>query len=410
MANKKNKSGKPKLPKGWEWKKLGAIVNTKKGKTPERTYLTQKEESEPYILIESFEGNYMKFTDDLHCTACDEEDVLIVWDGARSGLCATGLSGYAGSTIGVISPYDCLNTMYLFYFIKSNYNLLNGNTKGSGIPHVRGKLLKSLEIPLPPLAEQRRIVAVLDELIGKAQKALELRKQAAEEAEAVLKSTSNRVFLKGFTNAENEGYWKITKLIGIVSNDKYSIKRGPFGSSIRKDCFVSSGYKVYQQMNAIYNDFSIGDYFIDDEKFNELENFALEPRDIIISCSGTIGKIAIAPKGIQKGVINQALLKLSLNEDIILPEFYVYLFKSNLIQEQLHELTPGSAMKNVASVKKLKSIKYPLPPLPEQRRIVEHLDSLSAKVSELKRFQSETQEELTALVPAILEVAFKGEL
>lgn len=98
--------------------------------------------------------------------------------------------------------------------------------------------------------------------------------------------------------------WKWKKIIKLVKKDKHSIKTGPFGSSIRKDCFVDSGFKVYEQKNAIYNNFEIGTYYINEGKFNELKDFELKPDDLIISCSGTIGKIAIAPQNIKRGVIN----------------------------------------------------------------------------------------------------------
>lgn len=67
-------------------------------------------------------------------------------------------------------------------------------------------------------------------------------------------------------------------------------------------------------------------------------------------------------------------------------------------------------MKNVSSIKHLKDIILPVPPLPEQRRIVEYLDNLQSKVNALKNLQAETQKDLDTLMPSILDKAFKGEL
>lgn len=111
--------------------------------------------------------------------------------------------------------------------------------------------------------------------------------------------------------------WESARLIEVVVTSKSAIKRGPFGSAIRKEFFVPDGYKVYEQKNAIYNDFELGTYFINEEKFNELKDFEIKPNDIIISCSGTIGRIAIAPQNISQGIINQALLKITLNEKVL---------------------------------------------------------------------------------------------
>ena len=89
--------------------------------------------------------------------------------------------------------------------------------------------------------------------------------------------------------------WKQENLENIVLNGKKSIKRGPWGSSIKKDFFVPNGHKIYQQHNVIYNDFEYGHYFIDDIKFEELKEFEVRPGDFLISCSGTIGKVARMP-------------------------------------------------------------------------------------------------------------------
>ncbi|PHM10224.1 restriction endonuclease subunit S [Nostoc sp. 'Peltigera malacea cyanobiont' DB3992] len=149
--------------------------------------------------------------------------------------------------------------------------------------------------------------------------------------------------------------------------------RGPFGGSLKKSCFKTSGYAVYEQQHAIYDQFEDIRYFIDESKYREMKRFELFPGDLIMSCSGTMGKVAIVPDGIPKGIINQALLKLSPRKDII-AEFLKYWMNSPNFQNELLKLSLGVAIKNVASVKVLKEIQINLPPLPEQRRIVAILD------------------------------------
>ena len=100
--------------------------------------------------------------------------------------------------------------------------------------------------------------------------------------------------------------WKVTKL-GDVAN----FVRGPFGGSLKKEYFVKEGYAVYEQQHAIRNQFHSIRYFIDEMKFKEMQRFEVHENDIIMSCSGTMGKVAIVPNNIKKGIINQALLKIS---------------------------------------------------------------------------------------------------
>ena len=80
--------------------------------------------------------------------------------------------------------------------------------------------------------------------------------------------------------------------------------------ALKKEIFQPNGYAVYEQQNAIYQNLRFR-YYIDEEKFNELRRFAVQPGDVIVSCSGTIGKTFVIPKNAPEGIINQALLKLT---------------------------------------------------------------------------------------------------
>jgi type I restriction enzyme S subunit len=155
--------------------------------------------------------------------------------------------------------------------------------------------------------------------------------------------------------------------------------RGPFGGSLKKSIFKPSGFAVYEQQHAIYDQFTKIRYFVDENKFEEMKRFELLPGDLIMSCSGTMGKVAIVPENIKQGIINQALLKLTPTENISV-EFLKYWMGSPGFQDELNRQSQGVAIKNVASVKVLKDIKIPLPPLPEQKRIVAILDEAFAGI------------------------------
>jgi type I restriction enzyme S subunit len=162
--------------------------------------------------------------------------------------------------------------------------------------------------------------------------------------------------------------WPMVKL-----GDVCQFVRGPFGGSLKKDFFVEDGYAVYEQQHAIYNQFDNIRYFVDEEKFEEMKRFELCSGDLIMSCSGTMGRIAIVPEGIKKGIINQALLKLTPKPKVDL-HFFKYWMESELFQIILNGNTHGAAIKNVASVAVLKDLEIPLPPLAEQKRIAAILD------------------------------------
>jgi type I restriction enzyme, S subunit len=199
--------------------------------------------------------------------------------------------------------------------------------------------------------------------------------------------------------------WAWCLIPQVVINDKYSIKRGPFGSSITKSFFVSAGYKVYEQQHAINDDFSLGNYYIDKEKFNELKAFEVVPNDIIISCSGTVGKVAIAPSWMEPGIINQALLKLSLNQNALTNEYFKILFPTFYMRTETLSELQGTAQKNMVSVDTLKKEPFPLPSISEQHRIVAKVDELMALCDTLKARLNDAQATQVQLADTIVEQA-----
>lgn len=163
-----------------------------------------------------------------------------------------------------------------------------------------------------------------------------------------------------------------------------SLVRGPFGSALKKEYFVELGentYKVYEQGNAIRKSVGYGQYYITAEKYAELQRFAVKPLDFIMSCSGTIGELYQIPKDAHIGIINQALLKITLNNEIVDYDFFRYIFKNSISRLE----AKGSGIQNVASVKVLKEMKFEIPDITEQRRIVIILNKLSDIINKRKR-------------------------
>ena len=189
-------------------------------------------------------------------------------------------------------------------------------------------------------------------------------------------------------------------------------KKGPFGSSLTKSMFVPKGentIKVYEQKNAIQKDWKLGNYYITEEYFkNNMTSFEVKEKDIIVSCAGTIGETYILPLGIEKGIINQALMRITLNKNII--EKYYLLYFDYILKKASNDLSNGSAIKNIPPFKIFKELGFALPPLEEQKRIVEKLDSLFEKIQKIKEIIEEVKEKTTLRREAILSKAFSGEL
>jgi type I restriction enzyme S subunit len=204
--------------------------------------------------------------------------------------------------------------------------------------------------------------------------------------------------------------WISLKFENLMAPNKCSIKRGPFGSTVKKAYFVKSGFKVYEQKNAIYDNHKLGNYYINEEKFNELSDFAVKPGDFLVSCSGTIGKITQLPDEAERGIINQALLKLSLDKSLILSKYFLYYFRSHIFQKRILKETRGSAIKNITSVKDIKSILISLPPLNEQNLIVEKIEELFSKLDAGTAALERIRVKIKNYRQAVLKHAFAGKL
>jgi type I restriction enzyme S subunit len=196
--------------------------------------------------------------------------------------------------------------------------------------------------------------------------------------------------------------WKKEKL-GDVCN----FVRGPFGGSLKKNIFKEDGYAVYEQQHAIYNQFDSIRYFIDENKFNEMKRFELNSGDLIMSCSGTMGKIAIVPENIKKGIINQALLKLSPSKKVS-TIFLKLWMQSESFQDSLKEYSGGAAIQNVASVAILKKIEIPLPSMEEQQRIVSILDEAFSAIAKAKTYTEQNLKNSKELFESYLKSVFEN--
>ena len=143
----------------------------------------------------------------------------------------------------------------------------------------------------------------------------------------------------------------------VTFNDiAISLKRGPFRGNLKKAFFVPKGHKVYEQQHAIKKDYTLGTYYIDENKYQELAGFAVGPKDYIVSCSGTIGRLYRLPEEAPSGVINQALLKITLNEKLLTNQYFTYLFQSEYFQRKILSDARGTGMQNLAGMKEIKVV------------------------------------------------------
>lgn len=292
-----------------------------------------------------------------------------------------------------------LNRDYLYYALK--ILKLHENTDRAVMGATLNKAkLNLLKIPLPPIEIQIKIAEALD----KAQELIDNRKLQLEKYDELIQSTFINMFGDPVTNPKK---WETKSIEKFKSDSPYSIKRGPFGGALKKEIFVEKGYLVYEQYHALNNDFSFERYYITEDKFQELKSFEIEEGDIIISCSGVyLGKLAIIPKGAKKGIINQALLKLKLNNSIMCNTMFSYIFTNKNFKKKYFPSDRGSGVPNFPSMPEFKKFKFILPPIELQNKFA----SIVKVIENEKKLCEESLKQMEENFSSIIDKAFKGEL
>ena len=175
--------------------------------------------------------------------------------------------------------------------------------------------------------------------------------------------------------------WNLFKLGEVL--DKKGYIRGPFGSALKRGEMKKEGIPVYEQQHAIYNN-KIFRYYIDNDKFQELKRFQVFPNDLIVSCSGTIGKTSLITNNDEKGIISQALLILRSNSNIINPKFLKYFLETNSGYNSLISSAGGSSQVNIAKKQIILDIPLLIPNLETQSKIISFLDLINNKIELLE--------------------------
>ncbi len=263
----------------------------------------------------------------------------------------------------------------------------------------------STKISLPPLDEQRRIVRRIDELAAKIEEARELRRQSVREVSTVTEAQTSAMFDTLTTYPQ-----VAIKLLG--ENGDNPIQIGPFGAQLHREEFAESGVPVLNVGNVTNNGLDVKrlDHVMP-EKARSLSRYTIKTNDLLFARSGaTLGKVCLVPQGCDDWLMTGHLFRVRFDAERCLPEFaYAALRSARGVRAQVFGQVRGATRPGFNTTL-LGQVKLPLPPVKEQKYIVVHLEKLQTKVNTLSNMQSETAAELDALLPSVLDKAFKGEL
>ena len=367
--------------------------------------------------------------------------------------------GSFGAFCAALRPKVDIDHRYLGYFFGSQEykDYIREKALGVNINNLRRGDLEEIAVPVAPLDQQKRIVAEIEKQFSRLDEAVAnlkrvkanlkrykaaVLKAAVEgrlvETEAELARREGRNYETGAQLLQRiletrRSQWKgkgkykepaapnttdLPKLPEgwvwvswemILESTDGAFKRGPFGSALTKAIFVEKGFKVYEQYCPINDDCSFARYYITPAKFEELQAFEVYAGDYLISCSGvTLGRITRVPEKFERGIINQALLRVRIDGAFINHQYFLHLFRSPQFQKSIFDNSSGSAIPNVKGVKELKAMAIPLPCLAEQKRIVAEVDRRLSLVRETERQVDANLQRAEKFRQSILQAAFTG--
>lgn len=417
------------IPANWRWSKIGWVMDIERGGSPRpiKSFLTDDENGINWIKIGDVEknGKYIMQTKEKIKPEGEKKsrkvhpgDFLLTNSMSFGRPYISKIEGCVHdgwlilrNTCGLFY-YD-----FLYYLLSSQYmyNQFCKKASGATVDNLNIDKVADAIVPIPPVEEQMRIVEQIEkiyqqlELLNNAQisygfnvkslknklinigiqgkltekhtedgTAEELYISMVEEKKQILKDRKGRED-KNIKELDDEvpyelpANWKWVRFgeIGLF-------KKGPFGSALTKAMFVPKSddtVKVYEQQHAIQKNSELGTYYITREYFDEkMSGFEVLPGDILVSCAGTIGETYILPDNIEQGIINQALMRVSLVPSVN-KRFFQYYFDANL-KKAAQEESNGSAIKNIPPFDVMKNWYFPLAPLSEQERIVEKMEEL----------------------------------
>lgn len=293
--------------------------------------------------------------------------------------------------------YNYLHKFLFFSYISGITESMQSHS--TGIRNLDLHTYKEIEISIPPLSEQKRIVKILDEVFNKIEKAKENAEKNLQNSKELFESYLQSVFVNPGKDWEEKTLSEISEIItkGTTPTSigfKFVDKGINF---IKVESLTESGEIVPNKVAHI-----------SEECHKSLKRSQLKENDILFSIAGALGRIGIVTKEIVPANTNQALAIIRLKANLLISvRFIARYFNSNFIKNEIKKLKGGVAQQNL-SLGQLNKLSVIIPSLLEQKSIVKKLDSLSEQTKKLEEVYKQKLANLEELKKSVLKKAFSG--
>ena len=398
---------KNKLPKDWKYKTLGEILKISSGSGLTKS----KRNDEGEFLVYGGNGITGKHSEYLF----EEERFIIGRVGVHCGNAyITKPKSWVTDNAFVVSFNEVeINKKFLLHLI--GVLNLNKYSVSTAQPVISQGTIYPIEITLPPLDTQHLIVSKIEELFSELDKGIEDLKTSQLQLKTYRQSVLKYAFEGKLTNkkvkeAELPKSWDWVKIEFLLFDTKKGMSTGPFGTMLKKYEHQKDGIPVLGIENIGEGVFQLPNkIFITSEKAKELKNFVVIENDIIISRSGTVGEICLLPKKMENSIISTNLIRVRLNQKIINPKYFVYLFQGGKVRQEVFDLCKGSS-RAFLNQTILKSLNFPYCEINEQNRVIQEIESRLSVADKMEESITQSLQQSEILRQSILKKAFSGEL
>lgn len=277
----------------------------------------------------------------------------------------------------IIKNKDKIYYSYLKYVLSNPANKeYYKKFAGGGLQlNISKKDILNLEIPIYEINKQMEI----SNKLNKIQEIINIRKKQIEQLDELIKSQFVEMFLKNEFPKEK------------LENNVEEMFIGPFGSALKNECFVeeNNGYcVVYEQKHAIYK--NIEDFrWVDKDKYESLKRFNVQPKDIIVSCRGTIGKTFVIPENAPLGIMHPSIMKIRLKKEKYIPEFFEMVLQHYFLEKE--NQTNGATIKMGIKASTLEKEDFIIPDMELQIKYLTFVKQIHKQKFEIQKSLEETQ-------------------
>lgn len=407
----------------------------------EDVFNESKEDRIPVLRANGIEDNKITYEDLVYVKTSRinssqllrEGDVLIAMSSGSKNLVGKTAQFFDdkkvsfGAFCGVLRPNVELNSKYFGYFFQSKdyRETISELAAGTNINNLKNEHFESLRIPIPPLPEQQRIVAKLDELMEKIDrsrarldripKILKRFRQSILSAAVSGKLTEEwRVKnIPEVTNVLSDDLpmsWGRIQVRDLATTERGSIQSGPFGSNLLHSEFQDDGVLAIGIDNVLDGKFSLGnENRISHSKYEELKKYTARPLDVLITVMATVGRCCVVPRDIETAIITKHVYRISCNQQIVNPYFLLHCLRSSFVEEQINNEIQGVTRPGInGSI--LKDLLIPVPSIQEQTEILRIIDRLFDLADKIEARYTKAKAQVDKLPQSLLAKAFRGEL